>query len=184
MTTSSVRRTTENLRNPSASMRDCSQSMNVGSSHPRSEGAMNRKQFLKTLTAAAMGTSVLSVLKGCSPLAPIVYARLDEDRALLPASSLGDLSVAGSYIKVYVASNANPLLLFQRDDRELTAVSSTCSHSGCEVMKLRTKFECPCHGSEYDLHGNVLRGPAPDPLQVFSVVRSGETVEIHLRGLL
>lgn len=143
---------------------------------------MNRKEFLKTLAAAAAVAPLLSTLKACAPSAPIVYARLAEDKALVPASSLGDLSIAGSYVKAYVSGHANPILLYQRENGELMAVLSTCSHSGCEVKKLRTKFECPCHGSEYDLQGNVLRGPAPEPLERFRVVRSGEFVEILLRG--
>lgn len=155
--------------------------MNVHA-HQLAVKKMNRKQFLKTVAATAVGAPLLGLLKACAPSAPIVYARLQEDRALLPASSLGDLSVAGSYVKAYVPGHANPLLLFQREDGELAAVLSTCSHSGCEVKKLRTKFECPCHGSEYDLRGNVLRGPAPEPLQTFRVLRSGEFVEVRLRG--
>ncbi len=142
---------------------------------------MQRKDFLKTLAATVAGTPLLSILHACAPSAPIVYARMVNDKALLSVSSLGDLSVAGSYVKAYIAGHANPLLLFQREDGTLTAVLSTCSHSGCEVKKLRTKFECPCHGSEYDLQGNVLRGPAPEPLQTFRVFRAGEFVEILLR---
>ncbi len=143
---------------------------------------MDRKQFLKTAAAAIATTPLFGMLNACASPAPIVYARMTNDKAIVPASILGELSVAGSYIKVYIAGHANPILLFHREEGELTAVLSTCSHSGCEVKKLRTKFECPCHGSEYDLHGNVLRGPAPEPLQVFRVVRREAFIEILLRG--
>jgi nitrite reductase/ring-hydroxylating ferredoxin subunit len=143
---------------------------------------MDRKQFLKAAAAAVAAAPLLGILNACASPAPIVYARTTNDKALLPSSILGELSVAGRYIKVYIAGHANPIFLFQGEGGELTALLSTCSHSGCEVKKLRTKFECPCHGSEYDLHGNVLRGPAPEPLQAFRVVRREAFIEILLRG--
>ena len=36
-------------------------------------------------------------------------------------------------------------------------------HLGCVVPwnKAANKFMCPCHGSQYDETGKVVRGPAP-----------------------
>jgi Rieske Fe-S protein len=157
-------------------------STNSMSAQDKISPRMDRKQFLKTAVAAVAAAPLLGILNACVSPAPIVYARTTNDKAIVPASILAELSVAGSYIKVYIAGHANPIFLFQGEGGELTALLSTCSHSGCEVKKLRTKFECPCHGSEYDLHGNVLRGPAPEPLQAFRVVRTEAFIEILLRG--
>lgn len=46
------------------------------------------------------------------------------------------------------------------------ALSAVCTHMGCVVpwVPSRGKFVCPCHASEYDRQGRVLRGPAPLPL--------------------
>eukprot|EP00933_Yihiella_yeosuensis_P051609 TRINITY_DN4958_c0_g1_i1.p1 TRINITY_DN4958_c0_g1~~TRINITY_DN4958_c0_g1_i1.p1 ORF type:complete len:248 (+),score=36.57 TRINITY_DN4958_c0_g1_i1:68-745(+) len=43
------------------------------------------------------------------------------------------------------------------------AILSVCTHLGCVVPwdKSRNKFCCPCHGSQYDNNGKVVRGPAP-----------------------
>ncbi|HKF76322.1 MAG TPA: Rieske 2Fe-2S domain-containing protein [Candidatus Dormibacteraeota bacterium] len=41
-----------------------------------------------------------------------------------------------------------------------------CSHLGCSI-NLDTappRFSCPCHGSQFDLNGNVIHGPAVFPL--------------------
>ena len=43
------------------------------------------------------------------------------------------------------------------------AILSVCTHLGCVVpwVKSANKFCCPCHGSQYDENGKVVRGPAP-----------------------
>ena len=50
-----------------------------------------------------------------------------------------------------------------------SALSLTCTHLGCTVELHNNGFECPCHGSKYDLHGNVLNSPAKKPLSTFQI---------------
>ncbi|CAM9962179.1 unnamed protein product [Pylaiella littoralis] len=42
-------------------------------------------------------------------------------------------------------------------------IVAVCTHLGCVVPwnKAENKFMCPCHGSQYDFTGKVIRGPAP-----------------------
>jgi Rieske Fe-S protein len=55
-----------------------------------------------------------------------------------------------------------------RDEQgELHALSPICTHLGCEVEwngGERT-WDCPCHGSRFDVEGQVLRGPAKRELE-------------------
>lgn len=140
---------------------------------------MNRKTFLKIATTVAAAAPVAAMLQGCSA-GHVVYATVQGKKVVLPLASLPDLGEPNSFAKVYVRELANPILLFEGEEKNLHAILSTCSHSGCEVRKLRTKFECPCHGSEYDLRGNVMRGPAPDPLESFEVRRDAGAIEIRI----
>jgi Rieske Fe-S protein len=49
-----------------------------------------------------------------------------------------------------------------------TVVTSTCTHQACTVSNVSGGvYTCPCHGSQYDPSGRVVRGPAAAPLQVF-----------------
>lgn len=45
---------------------------------------------------------------------------------------------------------------------EIHAVSATCPHLGCVVSwnPDDLSWDCPCHGSRFDIHGNLLDGPA------------------------
>jgi nitrite reductase/ring-hydroxylating ferredoxin subunit len=42
------------------------------------------------------------------------------------------------------------------------ALDRHCPHLGCRVALApdRTRWDCPCHGSRFRLHGELLRGPA------------------------
>jgi glycine/D-amino acid oxidase-like deaminating enzyme/nitrite reductase/ring-hydroxylating ferredoxin subunit len=46
------------------------------------------------------------------------------------------------------------------------AVSNICTHMGCRLNwnNAETSWDCPCHGSRFDIDGSVLDGPAVTPL--------------------
>ena len=46
------------------------------------------------------------------------------------------------------------------------ALSAVCTHLGCitRYVSDESAIACPCHGSRFDLEGNVSHGPAPRPL--------------------
>jgi len=41
-----------------------------------------------------------------------------------------------------------------------------CTHLGCIPLKTDAGYLCPCHGSQYDLSGRIVAGPAPLDLAV------------------
>ena len=49
-----------------------------------------------------------------------------------------------------------------RIDGELRLLNPTCTHMGCTVAwnAAEKSWDCPCHGSRFDTHGEVLNGPA------------------------
>ena len=54
---------------------------------------------------------------------------------------------------------------------DLHCVSATCTHLDCTVQfnAADTSWDCPCHGSRFDLDGSILAGPAVDALEVVDV---------------
>ena len=56
--------------------------------------------------------------------------------------------------------------LCRDEDGMLHAVSSVCTHRGCDVhWNADDKaWVCPCHGSIFAADGKVLNGPAMQPL--------------------
>jgi cytochrome b6-f complex iron-sulfur subunit len=52
------------------------------------------------------------------------------------------------------------------DAKGVYAITAVCTHLGCTVASAGAGgFACPCHGSEYDIQGNVTQGPAPRALR-------------------
>ena len=60
------------------------------------------------------------------------------------------------------------------------AVNNTCTHAGCTVsyQSPQQEFFCPCHGSIFDDHGNVLQGPAFIPLTTYTVTISNNMLTL------
>jgi cytochrome b6-f complex iron-sulfur subunit len=56
------------------------------------------------------------------------------------------------------------------------ALSAVCTHLGC-IARFKSDekvIACPCHGSRFDLEGNVIHGPAPRPLPWLDVTEDAQ----------
>lgn len=54
------------------------------------------------------------------------------------------------------------------------AYSLVCTHLGCTVVEDGENFSCPCHGSQFDRDGRVLKGPATKKLPALRVIITEE----------
>jgi len=90
-------------------------------------------------------------------------------------ASVSAVPAGGSLV---VPGPRGPVALF-RSGNQVVAHTAICTHMGCTVGAAGKTLQCPCHGSEYDAAtGQVLQGPAPDPLAVIAVrVEGGQVVE-------
>ncbi|BHH85893.1 QcrA and Rieske domain-containing protein [Desulforhopalus sp. 52FAK] len=68
------------------------------------------------------------------------------------------------------------------EDGSFLALSKSCTHLGCSVPwdEDQNKFICPCHGSTFDLQGNVLTAPALRPLDYFPVFLENGLVRVDI----
>ena len=59
-------------------------------------------------------------------------------------------------------------------------INAICTHLGCVVpwSSSSNKFICPCHGSQYDANGKVVRGPAPLSLALAHIEIDNDNVFI------
>ena len=80
-----------------------------------------------------------------------------------PELDVGDLRPGSGDV---VSMDGHKAAVFREEDGSIRAISPFCTHRGCQV-ELNTAertWDCPCHGSRFDLDGRVLHGPAVDDL--------------------
>lgn len=66
-------------------------------------------------------------------------------------------------------------LYIVRDAKGLYCLSGICTHMSCAVsfVSADAGFSCPCHGSRFNLAGDVTGGPAPSSLRHYALCLSG-----------
>lgn len=64
-------------------------------------------------------------------------------------------------------ADGKTLAVYRDEHGAVHAVSPLCTHQGCQVVfnPAEHTWDCPCHGSRFDIHGRVLDGPAKKALE-------------------
>jgi glycine/D-amino acid oxidase-like deaminating enzyme/nitrite reductase/ring-hydroxylating ferredoxin subunit len=125
--------------------------------------ARRRMTLAKPASLAQGARTAASVVRAHLPLTG--HAQIDE---ILPGE--GQVVSVGAH-RVAAAREA---------DGRLRAVSAVCTHMGCEVAfnGAERSWDCPCHGSRFDLDGRVIEGPATRSLEVIEVVHASPDVQV------
>ncbi|HEX8207210.1 MAG TPA: FAD-dependent oxidoreductase [Solirubrobacteraceae bacterium] len=160
----------------------------IGRYHPRAEGLWVAGGFQKWgMTNGTVAAMVLSDLIAGreNPYA----AELDPNRArvrsapklaqvnmlvglhffgdrLTPADASSSDEVPAGEARV-VRSGVGKVGVYRDESGGLHAVSLRCTHLGCLTKwnDAERSWDCPCHGSRFDIDGKVLAGPAVKPLE-------------------
>ena len=63
------------------------------------------------------------------------------------------------------------LAVYRDELGALHVLSAACTHLGCVVHfnQAERSWDCPCHGSRFDVDGHILHGPASTALETFSL---------------
>lgn len=130
-------------------------------------GGATRRQFMTTVAIAFAG--LLLGNKFFTPRRRSQQTQLSLHKAELPA----DGALVYRQARLAVVSNGGAPY----------AVSLVCTHLGCTVSVTPEDFVCPCHGSRFDLHGNVLTGPADRPLTRYPVRITDDSFVVTLAPL-
>lgn len=134
--------------------------------------AITRRKFLSRLTDFAIALSLL--LSGSFGIATVVKYLQAPERNLEGRTKLGWLEIGSiddfNEVPKRVDYGGEPVYLYFLKGK-LVAFSAVCPHMRCMVTwnpagkpNPRTgtlTYDCPCHGSSFDLAGRRLFGPTP-----------------------
>ena len=139
---------------------------------------IGRREFVERSIGAVIGGSVLA---GCASLVTRTVTPID-GALRLALVHYPELAAEGGSLKVMPKGAADPIYVLALGNRRFAAVSPICTHLGCTVEIEQARLVCPCHGSNYDREGRVLRGPAARPLTSYRAeLTSDEVLIITLR---
>jgi cytochrome b6-f complex iron-sulfur subunit len=139
--------------------------------------ATPRRRFLSLLWAG-LGLAALAELFWVvtSFLRPDRGARQGGDPETLIQAGAADTFARGTV----TAFPRGRFYLARLDDGGFLALSRRCPHLGCTLpwIEEEKKFLCPCHASAFDIHGDVLRSPAPRAMALHPVVMENNVVRV------
>ena len=120
------------------------------------------------LSRRAFCCALASIAAGCSSVPR--YLLRDEDSRRIPISAFDEQG------KLLIIRPRRKPVLIIREGTGFHALLMTCTHRGCVLRARPSDLVCPCHGSRFDLQGQVLEGPAQRPLTPIPLSVSPEGV--------
>jgi Rieske Fe-S protein len=135
---------------------------------------LTRRTLVQLGGVAAAGTGAL-LLAACTP-GGASGSDASPSAGASTTVSLGSIPVGGA---VSASIGSAPVVVAQPSAGKVVAFSAVCTHAGCTVAPQGKEFDCPCHGSKFDAAtGEVINGPARDPLPQLKATVSGDTVTV------
>jgi cytochrome b6-f complex iron-sulfur subunit len=133
---------------------------------------MGRRQFMNFLTfGSATGVALAALYPVVQYFIPPSSG--SKSSGLTAKDKLGNDVVASKFLTEHNAGDrvlaqgfkGDPtyIIVEGKDAIASYGLNAVCTHLGCVVpwSAANDKFMCPCHGSQYDRTGKVVRGPAP-----------------------
>lgn len=153
-----------------------------------------------TTAPAATTTTAATTAATTTAAVPATTAAVATTATTTTASTGATTTAAGAssgtagYVKIGAASDykadADPVAFTVNNVKgyvynkggDYYVFSNICTHRGCPVPYVATdqKFECPCHGSQYDKTGEVLKGPAPKRLLRYDAKVNGSDLVANI----
>lgn len=124
----------------------------AGIQHPCAE-VFSPLRFTVTASMKTLLTEMGQAVKG---IGRRVFTLPDTDVQALPVGHGGVVDSQGEKVGVY-----------KDEQGKIHVVSTRCPHLGCQLEwnPDEKSWDCPCHGSRFDYHGDLLNNPAQTPLE-------------------
>lgn len=130
--------------------------MRLGIVSKERKSVMTKRAFINKILMLISGLLSIAAAWGIGRFARLGFAasrRREFSKELLSRLEYG--------VPKHVA-DAGVWIIRTEDSQSVTVLDDKCPHLGCKPNwnPARMVFECPCHGSEFDIKGSLRKGPA------------------------
>ncbi len=132
------------------------------------------------MSAALISAGTPFLFSDCAGALASFRTQVRDGVLTVPKSEIEPPENSTGILIVHASSMPGPIVVRRHADVGIVALLSICTHRGCEVRPMPHSLQCPCHGSEYDVEGNVIEGPAPKPLTRFPVQETADSIIIRV----
>jgi cytochrome b6-f complex iron-sulfur subunit len=143
----------------------------------KSETKPTRRSFLNILWILLGGAAFIEFVA-------VAFAffrpRKEQPKMQTPETIIVAGSAESFTINTVTAFVRGKFYLARLEDGGFLAISRTCTHLGCTVpwVEKEMRFACPCHGSAFDITGNVIDSPAPRALDIFPITIENRIIKV------
>jgi Rieske Fe-S protein len=120
------------------------------------DDCLSRREFLTRGGLAVAGAAAL-VACGDGQFGPTA-AVASSAPVSIKVSSIATLATVGQLVRIEPSSAF--LAVKRTGAASFVAISTICTHQGCDTTVSTAAFDCPCHGARYDSNGHVTRQPS------------------------
>jgi cytochrome b6-f complex iron-sulfur subunit len=123
------------------------------------DDCLSRREFLSRSTLAVAGAAALAAGCGDGQFGPLALTPTNPTNNAISfkVSTVPGLATVGQLVKL--PPSVGLIAVKRTGATTFAAISTVCTHQGCEVDITGTTFECPCHNSRFDNDGHVTRQP-------------------------
>lgn len=154
--------------------------MSINANEKKSQAKPTRRSFLNILWIILGGVALAEFVA-------VAFAFLQPRRSKASREKAATIVSAGAVEKFkpdsVTAFVRGKFYLTRLKDGGFLALSRTCTHLGCTVpwVEKEMKFACPCHGSAFDITGEVINAPAPRPLDIYPITIENQIIKVDTR---
>ena len=142
---------------------------------------MERRKFLESACKACLFAGagfLISELTACSPSVNVLKVPISQNVIRLPVSGFANASMQivqpeGWFYNIAVQKT---------ESGQFEALLMECTHQQNQLIASANGFQCPLHGSRFNLDGQVIKGPAERSLKKFTASIDQDLVVIQLKS--
>jgi Rieske Fe-S protein len=142
---------------------------------------LERRKFLTSACKACLLAGAgffISDLTACGPSAKIIQLPIIQDTVRFPVTSFATESIqlirpSGWYFDIAVRKTGT---------NQFEALLLECTHQQNQLIASDNGYKCNLHGSQFNLDGQVVKGPAERSLKHFSTSLDQGQVVIQLKS--